>query len=312
MNLSNKTLFIILVVVGGIYFATRFMGKSEARSFRSEVVTVDTAAVSTIRIFPQGDAEGYQLQREAGGWQLVQGDFRVPATASALTGILASLSQIKVQRLVARSEDKWADYEVDAAKGTRVEVAGNSGNLTEFVVGRFNFNPNTRTATSYIRRSDETDVYAVDGLLSMSFSQGPDSYRNRQLIQLPQENLTNLTYRRNGESIAMSYRAGQLFRSTGEALDSTETASYLRTLLSLNGSNFINSFSPTGQSPTHSLVLQSAAGEAITLNGYANPAGNPAFVMHSSQNPVSYFTSDSTTIFQNAFGKLEELLGSGD
>lgn len=295
--MNNKTLGLLFFALLGLLIAKKTILKPTNRSFKQELTSFDSASVDKVTIQLEG-VPLTTLTKKGDKWEASNGSLTVPAKEGSMSGFLTELSNIKTKQLVSRSADKWMDYEVDEAKGKRIDLYAGSKKLAGLNIGRFNFNQQTRSGLSYARLSDEDDIYAIDGFLAMSAAKDFNSFRNNQLFNIESSKIESVSMEGEGtvQSLSKAIDGGWLKNQTG--VDSTAAAGYLNGLLALTGSKFNDNF-PTTTSPIKTLRV----GEA-TLQAYANPSGG--FTLKSSQNDA-YFDSDSTGIFKKAFLDLEGL-----
>lgn len=230
---------------------------------------------------------------------------RVAAQGNPVKGMLGALNQIKASRIIAKSKERWKEYEVGEENGNQVRVLDASGNeLADFIVGRFNFNQQTRSATSYIRLNDDEDIYAVDGFLNMSFGQGFDSYRDSRLIQVNRDDLTAINMTTESGAFSFSRNTtNQWVDNKGTVLDSTASVSYLNKFTSVNGQAFADNVDPaTLGNPVRSLSLaaNNTIGGIIKVDCYHSTNSSMPFLIKSSMNEA-WFASDSSGLYQTLF-----------
>ena len=284
---SNKKLavvFAILLVLVLIFVLTD--GKNE-RSFRTELVDIDTAAVSEILIYPKTtNYEEVKLFKSANSWkvQLANGKV-VTAPESKINNLLSSLIGIKPQRLAARGTEKWKEFEVDST-GTRVKVLENGDVTLDIILGRFAFQQ-PRTMNTFVRLFNDTDVYEVDGFLSATFNQNADNFRDNNVIKGDFENWTNLTYNYPGDSsFTLTKFDGKWFLND-EPTDSAETVKYFRSIERLTNNNFVEELDPALlTNPLYKLTIQGDGFDDIVVDGYQTDS---VLVVNSSMNTDSYF-----------------------
>ena len=296
--MNNKTLGLIFFVLLGLLIAKKTILKPTNRSFKQELTAFDSAAVDKVTIQLEGAALT-TLTRKGEQWEASNGSITVPAKEGSIDGFLSELSNIKTKQLVSRSADKWSEYEVDEAKGKRIHLYAGSKKLAGLNIGRFNFNQQTRSGLSYVRLSDEDDIYAIDGFLAMSAAKDFNSFRNNKLLDIETNTIETVTLEAAGavQSLSKAIDGGWLKDQTG--IDSTAAVRYINGLNALSGTKFNDNFSGSGAMPLKTLRVGDA-----TLTAYANPAGG--FTLKSSQNEA-YFDSDSTGVFKKAFLDLEVL-----
>jgi len=305
--MNNKVLILIFAVLLGIYLFSKVGSSKKQRSFNPDIIQLDTAQVHRIIFHPQADdRKPVTLERsDNGSWMISKDQRRVQALTNPVRGMLGSLSLVKASRIVAKSQERWSEYEVDEEKGNKVKVMDATGAvLADFIVGRFNFNQQTRSGTSYVRLNDDADIYAIDGFLNMSFGQGFDSYRNSQLLQVNKEDLTSISVNTETGSFNASKNANnQWTTSTGTAIDSSAMANYLNQFTNVSGRGFADAanVSQLG-APVRSLSISgnNMVGGAIKVDCYKAEGLAQPFVIRSSMNEA-LFSSDSTGLYSSLF-----------
>jgi hypothetical protein len=296
---SNKKLAVIfgaLLVLVIIFFATD--GKNE-RTFRTELVGIDTASVNEILIYPRSNEyKEVRLFKSDSGWKVVLEDGKeVPAPDSKIGNLLNSLIGIKPNRLAARGQEKWHEFEVDSV-GTRVKVL-ESGDVTlDIILGRFAFQQ-PRTMNTYVRLFNDTDVYEVEGFLTGTFNQDANSFRDNTVIKGSHDKWEKLSFSYPADSSFNLVKLNDKWFLNDEPVDSSEAVKSLRALERLTNNNFIDDFDKSVLSnPMYSLSIESAEEPGIVVNGYVRDS---LFVIHSSLNPESYFDGSKNSFGEKVF-----------
>jgi len=307
--MNNRTLFIVLVALLGVYGLTRlFSGKREA-TFDPNLVQVDTSAVTRIVVQPAAKEPAFTLQRRAGKWSGQSGEQAVPLDPSAVGRALGALSSIRARRVVAKTEAQWKDYGLSAEEARHFEAFAGEEKVADLYLGKLDFNQQTRSATAYVRTGDAPDVYAVDGFQTMSLPADLNGLRDRTALKMtPGMEVTAIDYQQPGQQARLE-RTPNGWLKEGEALDSMQVETYLNALRNLSATTFADDFEPEGKTPLKSLTL---SGNNMTtpfrVVVYRDTLSGAPFVVHSSYRPETYFSSDSTGIYKSLFGKLDGLL----
>ena len=293
---NNKVLFGILIALIGLYFVFNQFSKRKVRSFKAEIVEVDSAKVTSIEINPNGSPNAFTLTRNGNSWTLNQGTLTTTADRNTVNSLLTNLLLIKAKRIAAKSEEKWADYELEAGKASRILAKAGEEILAEVYVGRFNYNPQAKTAVSYLRTGAEPEVYAIDGFASMSLGQGSDAYRSKNLLRLNKADISQVAFGGNTPFALAKDASGQWAGADGSPVDSAAVDAYLGGLANVLGTNFVNDFTPN-TTPTHSLSISGNNFSPTTVEFYATPDREKPFVLKSSTNDA-YFASDSSDLYE--------------
>lgn len=324
--MNNKVLLIILVALIAIYGLSRLFSGNKETTFKAELIKVDTAMVSSITIDPRGEETAFTLKKEGGQWIATRDALSVRASQGAVQSLLSNLALVKTKHIAAKSEDKWAEYQVADTSGTRIQVYSGGGELLEdFIIGKFDFQQAPQPQqpmqfqqqqqpiiTSFIRLSGEDETYAVEGMQVISMGQGFESYRNKDLLRMKREmEVTAFEYQLEDTLIQ--------FRKTPEgwfagslALDSTKVENYLNILRNLPGSTFADDFDElkAGQLPQQQLSISgNNIEEPFRITVYRDTTREEPFVIRSNYNPDTYFASDSSGVYSKLFKPAGALVG---
>lgn len=307
--MNNKTLFIVLIALVGVFILSKVTKGDKSRSFDPLVVEVDTASVDKIEIVRKAQpGTVVTITREPSGWSVSDGNVIAPAPASNVASTLAAVSRIEAQRIVARSKEKWPDYEV-GEEANHISVFVKGDRVAELIIGGFKFDQARRSASTYIRRAGETDVYLVEGFLAMQLTQGMDTYRDNTILKTEPTDVTRIEYSVGQDVHVFSRQTGEEWYYAGmEAIDSAAMAGYLNGLRNVSSRDFVNAL-PAGGSEKASLRISgnNMNPAEITLFELASDS-TTSFVLRSTLNQGAYFASDSSGVYEKVFGNLEELL----
>lgn len=301
---SNKQLGIVfaaLLVILVIFLITD-SGKNE-RTFREELVNIDTSAVSEIKLYPRAaDYQEVRLFSDEGDWKVVltSGD-TVKVPKSKIKNLLNMILTIEPKRLAARGSDKWQSFEVDST-GTRVEVYEGDNLTLDIIIGRFAFKQ-PRSMNTYVRLANDTDVYEVEGFLSASFNQTADNFRDNTIIKDDYANWTSLTFDYPADSSFQMIKLNNKWFINDAETDSAKTVKYFRSIQRLTSSNFVDE-DVSGRVPDYKLTVTSDSTETF-VTGYKTDS---TFVVHSSINESSYFDGDKVNLWKKLFVGMNTLM----
>ena len=305
--MNNKKLLIVFVALIGIYFIYLYMSGDSERSFRSDIVNVDTEEVTQILLYPK--AENYEkvtISKTGDDWQVSKGTFTAMATESAVNTLLNEIKTIKAKRVATKNPDKWSDFQVDST-GNRIQVFVNDKAVADIIVGKFDINQQARTFTSYVRLNNENNVYAIDGFLSTSANPSMDAFRDKKIINFNAKDITEFEIRTEAGIQNYSKLVGNWSTGEGIVLDSTKVETYLNGLSNLNGQEFINDFSASTPATKTATFKGNNIAAPIVVECYDHDGGKP-FVFHSSLNPEAYFLSDSSGVYAKLFKSVNDFI----
>lgn len=302
--MENKKLLYIFLGLLAIYSITQFGFQKKTRSFNPNLIQLDTASVTSITILPKSDnQEEMVLVKENGTWMAKKGSVQTKANKGAVESILRNLALIKTKRVATKNTEKWSDYEVAIGEGSQLKVYNGESELANFVVGRFNFNQQTRSGISYVRLNSGDEVYAVDGFLSMTMGQGFDSYRNKELLKINKDQLTKIAINTQGTT-AIYQKLGTTWSKDGVPVDSTQMATYLTGLQNINGTSFADDFNAAA---SNDLLFKTLSLEGdnipapIIVKIFKDDTRSEPYVIQSSQNLDGYFSSGEDGVFKTLF-----------
>lgn len=304
-NISSIKLIGILAGLVLIYLGFEYFGgKSRSKSFKEELVSMDTAKVSKVIIDAKG--ENLELIKENNAWKVSIGSGQyAEAQKSSVKSTLNSLLSVKPSRIAAKDPKKWKEYQVDST-GTRVQVFEGDKSTLDLVVGRFGFDQQAMQQQqmmgggrgqqqfySYVRLQNEDEVYVADNFMGMSINADPSSYRNRKLLSLTTDSISTIQYNYPGDSSFILSKTNGKWSVFGNATDSAATVGYLNAIRYLNSSNFVDDVPAAALiSPTVSMTIKQAGKADIEIKAYQHPIHK--WIIHSSENSSSYFADEAT------------------
>lgn len=304
MSKSNKTLgiiFVVLLIIVGIMYLTN-TGKHE-RSFRANLVNVDTSKVTQITIYSKSHKnEPVELTKAEDGWTVkISKDKNARVPEEKIQSLFRQILSIKPKRLAARGKDQWHTYEVDST-GSRVVVNEGSKKVLDIIIGKFSFHQ-PRSMSTFVRLNNDNDVYEVDGFLAMTFNREPNSFRDGTVIKGNTATWNKLTFNYPADSSFQIAKVDGKWSAGNYKIDSAETAQYLTRLSRITGSKFLDNVDTTKLSnPVYSLTISGKTGETITVSAYRD---STRMVLTSSLNPATYF--DYKNIGKRIFIHLNSL-----
>jgi len=152
---------------------------------------------------------------------------------------------------------------------------------------------------------DQPAVYSVDGFLSMSLSQGPDNYRNKQITSLNSDDITRVSLDESGMKKSYQMAGGSWQDESGNSIDSAKIVTYLNSIKSVMGATFVDDPATQMGDKVSSLRIEgnNMAGP-VEVNVYSAQDTSQQFVVHSSTNAEGYFYSDSAGVYQRLIGSF--------
>ncbi len=303
--MSNKKLLIVLAILAVIAIIVYFpSGSKTERSFKTSLVDIDTSAVTEIIISPKSmNGKSYKIFKEGTGWKITLENGKTATVPNdKAKRLIEQILTIKPKRLAGRSKAKWSEFEVDSS-ATRLVVKEGGSTTLDIMIGKFLFQQ-PRSVSTYVRLSDDNDVYLVDGFLSMSFNQKPNSYRDNIVVKGDHNIWDKLIFNYPADSSFQMNKVDGKWISNNTKLDSAKTEKYLSRLSRLTNSNFIDNFDPKLTSPKYELTISAHDSTIATVYGYQVDS---LFVINSSMNKESYFDGTKNKFMEKLFIGLSSL-----
>ncbi len=312
MKKLNNT--ILAAIFGGlvlVFILVRtFRSPATERNFKTDIVNIDTSKVSEINIYSPKSAELLKLQRSGEDWMVIQGSVQAKAVKNTITGVLSNLMSIKPQRLASAREANWEQFNVTDSAGIRVVVKEAGKESLDLIVGKTTYKqaqpspqqqqmggqPNI-VGETYVRLNGEKETYVTAGFLEMLLSQPADSYRSKTLVKASTKDITRLAFNYPADSSFTLQKLDTIWQINEQRADQGRVDQYLNRLTSVSGSSFSNDASP-GSNPDFQLAIEGNNQLQIFVRAWQSGSN---YIINSSINPDSYFTSAKDGIFSQLF-----------
>lgn len=259
MKKGNKVtlLLVVLLVLVGVYFIAKYTGnEGRSSSFRSELVDISDDEVTKVEILSPEDTT--VLTKDGDGWKV--GDKY--ADENSVKSMLRTLAEIKPSRLASRSEDTWPDFQVDET-GTRVVAYEGSEKVLDIILGRFNVE-GQRSFYSYVRLSDESDVYVAKDFMKMSISTGSEAYRNDDILKVVKDSLSAIAFNYPDSGFVLS-KSESGWAIDQQPVDSAAVAKYLQGVRIVTSRKFAEN---DGAATLYDVAFQRKSGEDLTVTAH--------------------------------------------
>ncbi|GIV34370.1 MAG: hypothetical protein KatS3mg031_1905 [Chitinophagales bacterium] len=307
---SNTSLVVVLIVLIAAFAAARFFqSKKGERNFPAELVTIDSAKVSEILIYPKSKkGEEVRLFKEDNIWKVrLRENKSIQVDNQRVGDVIRLLSELKPVRLAARSAEQWKELEVDT-NGTRVIVHEGNRKVLDLIIGKFVFSGG-RDMETCVRLNGKNETYAVKGFLEGTFNAGTENWRNKTIIKGRKDQWIKLDFSLGDTLRYTLTKADTLWQVNGQAADKTQVDNYLNQLAFVSGTVFADDVDESQlPSPQALLEISDSSGVAIRIEGF--DAGNKK-VIRSSLNPDNLF-ADADGLFDKIFKSQESFVPQSD
>lgn len=297
-KLSTKTLltifFVLLVLVLAFVIFEPNQGES---NFNSDIIHIDTAKITSISIYPKStNHKEVKLYKEGRDWYVKLKDNKSASVPrNKIEGYFRELLSIKPQSIAAQNKSKWAEYKVDTS-ATTVKVFEGNQNTLDLHIGKFTFQ-RPRTMLSYIRVGNDNNVYQVEGMLSMSFNQNWNYFRDNEILNGSYTDWDTVAYNYPGDSSFVLEKKNKKWLLNGKPADSLEVANFLRQLRYTRGTDFVDDFDQSIlMKPLYTVNIIGKGTQKI--QAYQN---GKQLLIHSNTNPQSYFNGSKNKLSERIF-----------
>ena len=300
-KLSNKALLILFIILLVIVAAFLFYdSKHGERSFRKDLVNIDTAKVTSINIYPKTtNHKPVKLFKEGNYWKV-----DIPDNKSAfvpeqkMDEIFRELMGIKPQSVAALSKNKWKEYQVDDSSGTEIKVFEGGDNTLDLTIGKFAFQQ-PKSMLSYVRIAGDDNVYQINGMPGFLFNQNTNYFRDGRVINDNYSNWTKLSFTYPGDSSFVLEKKNKNWVIGSQIADSAKTVNLLRPISDLTSQDFVDNFDQNLLSKaTYTLTINSTAKGGITVTAFISPTDT---LINSSTNPDAYFDGSKNNFLEQIF-----------
>ncbi|MEQ9591851.1 MAG: DUF4340 domain-containing protein [Cyclobacteriaceae bacterium] len=288
-KLNNNILFVALVVLVGLFVLSRiFRSPSLESNVRRELVKLDSAQVSQVVIQPSAEeGKEVRLVRQGATWDVVMEGRQKQADKGAVQSMLGVVVDLEAQRLVSRKREKWDTFEVGES-GTRVSVYIGSDKAADLRIGKLNFSQGqTSGGHTYVRLTDDDEVYTVEGFIGTHFNRKFDEWRNKAVLRINKDEITRLTFNYPDSGFVVQKR-DSIWYANDQSVEDGKIAAYLGKLQFRNLNEFVDDFTPV--SPARiSLIIEGGAGELGKVQAW--PLSEEEWIIESSLQKDTYFKS---------------------
>jgi hypothetical protein len=310
--MNNKTLLLIFISFVLAYLAfSRFMNSRPAPPFDTTLIRVDTARITSIDISPE-KGPAYTLHHTDGQWIVSNGLLSLPAQTDRLLIILNQLDTIQTLELMSNQPADWDRYGLGNGAGTRITIFTEDGQKEDFIIGKTDFDPELQKSIAYLRLAGQNEVFAVNGFLPFQLERHFNDFRNRELLDRSRPQLFPEQLQYQSLDTLLQFRFGEKNQSASPFIDSAALVAYFDRIDQAKSSLFADDFDElsAGRYFHQQIKLYfEDKKDSVWLSCYRDSTRIKPFIIHSSDNPRSYFYSDSVGLYKMIFEDFQRLIG---
>ncbi len=279
-KISNLKLILGLVLLALIYLVVVYFDSSKSAPLEKQLVSIDTSKVTRV-IIETPDEQVNLTKTTNGQWQIaLPSGKKVTAEANKVNSVLGQLMDIRTDRLAAKNEDKWAEYQVDDT-GTKLKVQEGDEITLDMVVGQSG-------STTYIRIAGEDEVYASDDFRGFGTNDNINHYRDNTFLRMETDSIESISFNYPGDSsFQLTNMKGSWTLDNSTAADSVKTANYLRNLKLKFNNDFAAEDGSTIGKQIADIVIVSKNQPRVSIMAFEDPADS--VIYQSSVNLEAYF-----------------------
>lgn len=309
-NLNNRILTIIFLALIAVFVLTRLFRSPHLESnVATDLFQLDTATVTQVVIHPhKAPKTEIKLARKAGAWKVTRSGKTAAADQGTVHELLATLMDVRIDRMVSRKKDDWNTYSVGDTSGTHVTVYAGSTPVADFWTGETATGTGPYTQrTSYVRMNSSNDVYqAKDGLLDSYFDREFDAWRDRIFLRTHPADISRIAFQYPADSGFTAVKKDSVWMIGSRKADSAKMAGYLSRLRSKYLYTFADDFSPRS-APDEVITFENGTKPLAEIKAWKQDTG---WILNSSYRPDVYFSSKGSNAVKNLLVGKAALLPS--
>lgn len=300
-KLSTKTLIILFSVLLLIVVVFLLYDSQHGeRSFRSDIISIDTSKVTSINIYPkQNNHKLVKIFKEGNYWKInLDNNKTADVPHQKVENIFRELLSIKALSVAALGKNKWKEFQVDDTSGTKIKVFENGNNTLDLTIGKFAFQ-RPKSIFTYVRVGDDENVYKINGMPGFTLNQDVNYFRNGRVINDNFSHWSKLNFTYPADSSFVLEKKNKNWMAGSRDVDSAEVANYLVSISNLTSQNFVDSLDQKILSKaSYTLTINSSSKGGITVAGFE---GSGKILLHSTTNPEAYFDGSKNDLLKKIF-----------
>ncbi len=305
-KISNKALFVALVVLVASFVLPRlFRAPGLESNVRSELIRLDTALVTEVKIYPAVDSSEIKLVRNGLNWKVVKEGREEEVEGGSVEGMLGVLLKLDAQRMMSRKMEKWDTYEV-GERATRVMVFAGSAKKADLRIGKTGFGQGADPggAFTYVRLNDEKEVYSSEGMLGAHFNKTFNEWRNKIFLKVKKEDVAKISFNYPDSGFVMEKR-DSLWYVNDQAVKDSKLSIYFSKIRFKTVSDFEDGFVPAGEALL-SIQVTPKQGSAMEVKAW--PKNDVEWVLHSTLQENVYFKGKTEGVVKDIFVGMRSFL----
>jgi Domain of unknown function (DUF4340) len=297
--MRNKHLVLLfLSICLGAWLFQKMPSKATS-DFQKSIVSIDTNVVTQVILQTQGEKETLVFDRLERGWMVTYETQTIQILSTQMDSILGLMSSIRSSKKFTTNKQDWNKYGVGNKQGMRVQVFGNKGRLDDFTVSKCK----EQNKPIYLRLGDSPEIYEVDFPMICAQKVNFADLRSRKIYTSIEENiqLVNILNKAKEEK-NYAQSKGLWFQTENKKVDKTgQMRCFFEALSGLKLERFADDFNDSEKNDLllSEITLHQQRNEEvqlIKLTCYQSIDNQKKYILHSSENPHTYFYSNDSLI----------------
>lgn len=272
----------------------------EQRSNKFESVLLDFVPKDVIRIdIQKATTPAFSIIRHDDRWLLSQKQLNEEAMAEPVEELIRCLRDIRTSVLVSQQKKDWTNYGVGPDQGILLCLHFRAKPETCVRIGKYTYSQAKRKVQAYTRLENQKEVFTINGLALSMFTGEMDAFRNDQLLAI-KGSADSLVFARDSSTATLRQTVAGNYITTGDASDdSLLWATYLQQLHDLQGDFFADDIDELSIDSLLRWQLKIySKGDSVVLKCYQDTNRQEPYLLHSSQFPGTWISSDSNGLYQ--------------
>ncbi|MBK8338491.1 MAG: DUF4340 domain-containing protein [Flavobacteriales bacterium] len=259
---GTRTLLIIVAVLAALFFVSRRWGaSSKQRSFRAEVIRLDTAAIKTFSLFPAKIAHAeLRFERTPDGWTVGRDGAVHRADTADLNALLGGLAHARAHRFTGYLDRLAARYDLTDSLADRAVFRLRDGSEKEVLFGRGQPAEDGSSMLSTINIVGENEVFSVKGTMSEMAEQDLVGWRPTRLMVGRPSDIQRVSFQYSMDTAYVLERAGNTWLVDRDTADQSKVDKYLADITNAKAQSFADTMNIAGRTPDYSMRVEFADG----------------------------------------------------
>ncbi|MBK7268836.1 MAG: DUF4340 domain-containing protein [Flavobacteriales bacterium] len=259
---GTRTLLIIVAALAALYFvSTRWGANSKQRSFRDQVITLDTAALTSFSLHPAKLAHAeLRFERTADGWTVTHDGAVHLADTADVHALLGGLARARAHRFTGYWDRLATRYDLTDSLADRAVFRLRDGSERQVLFGRGQPAEDGSGMLSTINVVGENEVFSVRGTMSEMADQDLVAWRPTRLMAGRPADIQRVSFQYSMDTAYVLERAGNTWLVDRDTADQSKVDKFLADITNAKAQTFADTMNIVGRAPDYSMRVEFADG----------------------------------------------------